>query len=235
MVDTNSHAEALICGLTKVDPKAYGNWDGDCPGCDVDADVMALLCGEQGADVTKATNDQCTAANLTKLARGMWVTMASNDLFILYISGHGGQVRDLNGDEADGKDETLCLWDGEFTDDKMAALWESMPRGIRVLFITDTCNSGTNFKYRPKKLEKAVPRNFERQLIHIGGCPDGKSSMGSPSGGTLTTALIDAWVDGNTPREWCVRAKQLMPSTQVPQYEEYGNVTDAFRNGPALK
>ncbi len=38
-----------------------------------------------------------------KLARG--------DLFMLTFSGHGGQVPDVSGEEADKLDETWCLYD----------------------------------------------------------------------------------------------------------------------------
>jgi hypothetical protein len=36
---------------------------------------------------------------------------------VFFVSGHGGQVKDTDGDEEDGLDETLCLWDGQCADD----------------------------------------------------------------------------------------------------------------------
>ncbi|MBK6876066.1 MAG: hypothetical protein IPG99_06305 [Ignavibacteria bacterium] len=35
--------------------------------------------------------------------------LRKGDLFVIYYSGHGGQVSDVNGDEADAYDETWCL------------------------------------------------------------------------------------------------------------------------------
>jgi len=224
---------AVIAGLTKVDPAANGGWDGDCPGCDVDADVMALLCREQGLQVSLHHNAQASAPRLVAAARAAWRDMKAGDLFVFYISGHGGQERDTSGDEEDGQDETLCLWDGPLSDDFLRGLWDEMPPGIRVLFITDTCNSGTNFKARSYR--RTVPRRFGGQLIHFGGCDDGKSSYGSASGGVWTTALIDAWKPGIPLRVWYMEAASRMTSKQVPAYAEYGDVTEAFRNGAALR
>ena len=38
---------------------------------------------------------------------------------IVWYSGHGSYVRDTNGDEADGVDETLYLYDGNLVDDEL--------------------------------------------------------------------------------------------------------------------
>lgn len=226
---------AVVAGLTAVDPAKYGGWLGDCPGCDVDAGTMALLCREEGLQVSELHNQECTAANLMATSRRAWSGMKPGDLFVFFISGHGGQIKDTNGDEADGQDETLCLWDGELSDDILAGLWQEIPAGVRVLFITDTCNSGTNFRYRPRSLKRTLPRAYTGSLIHFGGCADGKSSFGTESGGTFTTALIDGWSARNSYIAWFESAAAKMPRTQVPQYVEYGNVNASFRNSPALK
>ena len=44
---------------------------------------------------------------------------SAGDLFFLSYSGHGGQVPDINGEEADSKDETWCLYDGQLIDDEL--------------------------------------------------------------------------------------------------------------------
>ena len=104
---------------------------------------------------------------------------------------------------------------------------------MRVFFVTDTCNSGTN--YRRRSYKKALPAPFHAALIHYGGCADGQSSVGGPQGGVFTTALVDAWDETGTYRSWFTNAAALMPGTQVPVYDEYGTVLDSFRNGRALE
>ena len=235
-VVTNSvMRRAVVAGLTSVDPAAYQGWAGACPGCDVDAQVFAMLCEQQGILTTELHNAQATKAGLLGACRAAWKGLQTGDLLVLYVSGHGGQIRDTSGDEADGQDETLCLWDGELSDDVLGELWQEMPAGVRVLFVTDTCNSGSNFKYRPRRLFRSIPRAYSGQLIHFGGCADGKTSSGSESGGVFTTALIDGWSSTNSYAQWFNAAASNMPKSQVLQYLEYGSVLDSFRSAQALR
>ena len=46
----------------------------------------------------------------------------SHDVIFVHFSGHGTQIRDKEGDEEDGYDEALYLYDGVFTDDRMNAI-----------------------------------------------------------------------------------------------------------------
>lgn len=223
---------ALVVGLTAVDPAAYGGWSGACPGCDVDSEIFAQLCLDQGVEAILVQNEQATKGNLIAKAAEAWEGMSDNDLFVFFISGHGGQIKDLDGDEDDVQDETLCLWDGELSDDVLRALWDEIPAGVRVLFITDTCNSGSNYKSR--SYIKSLPRNYTGSLIHYGGCADGESSYGSEQGGNLTTAIIDAWDPLNSYQEWFNDLLEFMPRNQIPIYEEYGSV-GAFRDMKALQ
>jgi len=224
---------AVVAGLTAVDPAAYGGWAGACPGCDVDADTFAMLCRERGLQVSLHHNAAATKASLEAAARAACAGMQPGDLLVLYVSGHGGQVNDGDTTEADGLSETLCLWDGQMTDTYLSTVLAEVPAGVRVFFVTDTCNSGTN--YRRRSYKKALPAPFHAALIHYGGCADGQSSVGGPQGGVFTTALVDAWDDAGTYRSWFTNAAALMPGTQVPVYEEYGTVLEAFRNGRALE
>ena len=163
------------------------------------------------------------------------VQTPAGGLLLVYISGHGGQVRDTSGDEADGMDETLCLWDGALNDDVLRSVWESLPTTIRVAYITDTCNSGTNYRDGPHDIARSIPRGFAGQLIHIGGCADGLSSFGSHQGGHFTTAMVDAWNYDQSWVQWFAGIKRTIKGGQVPVYAEYGPVTDAFRHGRALR
>jgi hypothetical protein len=230
---TGTVRRAVVAGLTQVEPRFYSGWDGACPGCDVDASVVALLCREQGLQVAELHNRDVTRGGLMDACRQAWAGMTAGDLLVVFISGHGGQDLDTNADEEDGQDETLCLWDGQLSDDVLGALWQEIPKGVRVLFVTDTCNSGTNYKRR--SIRKTVPRNYAGELIHFGGCADGLSSYGSEQGGTWTTALIDAWAPTNSVLGWFEAAAAKMPRRQVPAYAEHGSVSAAFRHGRALR
>jgi len=232
---TGDVRRAVVVSLTAVDPIAYQGWAGDCPGTDVDGDVFAELCKEQGLDVVRLANEQATKQDMLDACTKATADMTNGGLFVLFISGHGGQVPDLNGDEDDGMDETLVMWDGELTDDVMCELWQKLPAGVRVFFVSDTCNSGSNFRAKPISARSFVPRNYTGQLIHFGGCADGKSSMGSASGGQFTTALVDGWDPKMSYKEWYRASSAKMPLDQVPAYAEYGNVTASFRDAKAFR
>ena len=70
-------------------------------------------------------------------------TLQGGDLFFLTYSGHGGQVPDVNGDEADKKDETWCLYDGQLIDDELYFELSKFAAGVRILVLSDSCHSGT--------------------------------------------------------------------------------------------
>lgn len=225
---------AVCVGLTKVDANKYGGWAGDCPGCDVDLQVFSQLCKEQGLDTVTLYNAQATVKGASDALRKAIAGAGPGSLLVLYWSGHGGQVRDTSGDEADGMDETLVAWDGQLVDDKLGDILDTVPAGVRVFFVSDTCHSGTNF--RAKKRVVPVKRSFRAALIHYAGAADGRFSLGSKQGGVFTTALIDSWRDGVTYLDWFRLAAKLVDTSEhVPVYVEYGAVTDEFRNAGVFK
>lgn len=62
--------------------------------------------------------------------------------------GHGGQTKDLDGDEADGYDEVIYPVDfrqhGHITDDEMHRIMvHPLQAGVRLTAIFDSCHSGT--------------------------------------------------------------------------------------------
>ena len=112
---------------------------------------------------------------------------------MFYYSGHGGQQPDENGEKLDGKDETLCAFDGEIRDDYLDEVWRSFQEGSRIVKVSDS-NSGTNCKNRGVDLTHRSPimpideelaNEMQAQLIYNGGCRDGFSSAGYFGGGAL--------------------------------------------------
>ena len=234
----------IYLGLERVDPNKYGGWDGDCPGCDCDAFAMACMCAHFDSKAL-LVNEQATMRNLQLVFSTAVAQLAGGGLLALCCSSHGGQQPDTSGDEMDGKDETLCLFDGELVDDRIAEFLVQLPASVRVFMVTDSCNSGSNFRSRgrdiqrstPVNLARGVPPDMQAQLIHYGGCEDGRSSYGSVAGGVFTNALGDALdeADGDLSYlSWFTAAAERMPRNQVPVYAEFGPVTDEFRNARAL-
>jgi hypothetical protein len=69
--------------------------------------------------------------------------LKSGDYFFLTYSGHGGQVADVSGDDADKQDETWCLFDGQLIDDELYVELSRFAKGVRILVLSDSCHSGT--------------------------------------------------------------------------------------------
>ena len=84
------------------------------------------------------------------------------DTIIVAYSGHGSYVKDIHGDEPDGVDETLYLYDGNFIDDETQELLKDIPEGVMFVLILDSCFSGNkprdiNNKSRFMPPKKCLP------------------------------------------------------------------------------
>lgn len=142
---TSSKAKALSLhiGLNGVSAAAYAGWDGPLAACEFDASDMAALAKAKGIKPTVLMTKKATRANLLGGIRGAAKSLRSGDLFFLTYSGHGGQVPDVNGDEADRQDETWCLYDGQLIDDELYFELSRFAAGVRVLVLSDSCHSGS--------------------------------------------------------------------------------------------
>ncbi|KAI0784526.1 caspase domain-containing protein [Abortiporus biennis] len=89
-----------------------------------------------------------TKANMIEAMRWLTRDARPNDALFFHYAGHGGQTKDLDGDEADGYDETIYPVDfekaGQLTDDMMHDLLvKPLPAGCRLTAIFDSCHSGS--------------------------------------------------------------------------------------------
>eukprot|EP00741_Cyanophora_paradoxa_P018447 tig00021070_g17810.t1 len=133
--------------------------DNFLPGCWNDAKSMVDLgmkqYGFKSKDIKMLTDEDFnknfpsfpTHKNVVNALKWLIEGARPGDILLFTFSGHGGQIKDLDGDEIDGKDETLIPVDyetaGEITDDELAALFAKLPRGVRLICFLDCCHSGT--------------------------------------------------------------------------------------------
>jgi len=134
---------SLHIGLNGVSGAAYGGWDGPLAACEFDANDMAAIAKQQGMKSTVLLTKKATRGATLAAIRDAAKTLAAGDFFFVSYSGHGGQVPDVNGDEADKKDETWCLYDGQLIDDELYAELGRFKAGVRILVLSDSCHSGT--------------------------------------------------------------------------------------------
>lgn len=94
------------------------------------------------------------------------------DAVFCHYSGHGGKLRDDDGDEKDGYDETLVPLDyqsnGQIRDDDLfTKLVGAFPAGVNVTFVMDCCHSGSvldlpyQFKADGESDEMQIPPDFD--------------------------------------------------------------------------
>ncbi len=110
--------------------------------------VLAARYGFQESEMVTILDEQASRAGILAALRDLARTAAPEDVVYLHYSGHGSQVRDQDGDEPDGLDETLVPYDGrtgdvpDVTDDELAEILAGL-KPENALIILDSCHSGT--------------------------------------------------------------------------------------------
>lgn len=117
-------------------------------GCVNDAYDWSESLGNRGFVGTVLTDGNATRAAITAELRDMLATARRGDSLVFQFSGHGTWVPDLDGDEIDHRDEAIVPYDydtaGLITDDGLYRLVsDNRADGVKMLIISDSCNSGT--------------------------------------------------------------------------------------------
>ncbi|PAV16416.1 peptidase C14 [Pyrrhoderma noxium] len=144
--------KALLIGINYI-----GHSQGQLKGCINDVhNVRRFLLnhGYKEDDMVILTDDSRhqrqmpTKNNIIEAMQWLVRDAAPNDSLFFHYSGHGGQTKDLDGDEADGYDEVIYPVDyqdaGHIVDDDMHAIMvQPLPAGCRLTVIFDSCHSGS--------------------------------------------------------------------------------------------
>jgi len=153
-------AKSIHIGLNRVDPTAYNGWDGQLAGCVNDANSMRTLAAALSYSTLTLIDAQATSTRVLQELAGAASQLVAGDILLITYSGHGGQVDDVHGDEADGLDETWVLYDRELVDDELYAMWSQFAPGVRIVVLSDSCHSGTVAKATmAKEISEALARN----------------------------------------------------------------------------
>jgi len=94
----------------------------------------------QAQDSVVLTDGAATRSNVANALERFNRMAGPNDTLVFFFSGHGNQVPDQDGDEADGTDETIVLTDGSLTDDDLRNILQPGP--ARDFVALDSCYSG---------------------------------------------------------------------------------------------
>jgi hypothetical protein len=219
-------------GLNCVNPEAYGGWEGPLTGCHNDAADWAAYAQRRRFNPTTFLDDSATRDRLRSVVREAAEQLVLGDTFLLTYSGHGGQVPDLNGDEDDGADETLCLFDGQLLDDELDQLLSRFGAGVKVIVVSDSCHSGTVTRdfnpFTPAARHRSAPREAclanvtvqDAEIVQVkavptpvrcavrakslllAACADNQTAGDGERNGVFTAACLDVLQDPQFRGDW---------------------------------
>jgi metacaspase-1 len=207
---------SLNIGINELQ-KGFYLTSGSLPTPQNDARAMAALALMEGyespmlllnSDATKKNFLQCLDDSIKRLEAG--------DSFLLSFSGHGGQVDDVNGDEADKKDETWCLYDEYLIDDEIGEKWKEFKEGVQIVVVSASCHSRTAIKVWDENCftgnpaqqgcEKEIIINektilsshihdaeIKADILHISACDDKQTASAGSYFTKFTGLLLKHW------------------------------------------
>jgi len=218
---------ALHIAVNRCSADHYCGWEGPLSSCENDADIMQGIARARGFETRQLKTSQATRAAVKDAIVEAARELGEGDMFLISYSGHGGQVRDADGDESDGKDDTWCLYDGQLLDDELRVLFAEFAAGVRVLVLSDSCHSGTMLKGEsgPKK-ESAVVDDF----VHSRAMPREAAIETARGNHDFYTRIQD---ELPTPRPDILASVRLLSGCQEHEQSfgnnEFGRFTDAVR------
>jgi hypothetical protein len=163
--------------------------------------------------ITDVTATKPTRANILSALNWLVTGLRAGEHVLFHYAGHGGRVRDTNGDEATGLDSCIYpLNNGRLetiTDDELRThLAMKIPAGSKCFVVLDCCHSGSAVDLRctwqaptATSLTYAEDKRYAKTagtVVFLSGCHDTQTAAdtvdkeGKPCG-ALTMALLQTW------------------------------------------
>lgn len=183
--------KALLIGINR-----YRIPGADLRGCVNDVkNIQAILTqyyGFASKDITTLTDLQATTKAMQSAIRTLIRGGQKGDVLLLHYSGHGANVPDDDGDEADQRDEILCPtdldWKKPLLDDWLRKTFDDLRSGVSLTVIMDCCHSGSN----TRKLEPPDAPRIARYLPNpwdLVAVESGRKLRGTVRGSLRVSAL----------------------------------------------
>jgi hypothetical protein len=227
--------KALCVGINN-----YPGFQNDLNGCINDANDWSSLLQRFGFQVTQILDSTAKRSKIKTDLQAMITESEAGDVLVFTYSGHGTSIPDTSGDEADSYDEALYVYDGSILDDELRDIFKSIPAGVQMIVILDSCFSGTATRVlleetsRRKYLElypvsqlAGLKKNKEFLIgedmkeILVAGCGDNEYSydayINGRYNGAFTRFAIDTIKDTLSYEEFMNLLRQKLPSRDYPQ------------------
>jgi hypothetical protein len=168
----------------------------------------------------------------------------AGDNVVIHYSGHGTYIPDMDGDEIDGKEECLYLYNGVLTGDRFGELLDMFKSGVKVRVFLDSCFSESatralNLMPNPDrgKFQNIVGSKLEGDIPHkkllkpvnwvvYSGCSEHQTSadafIDGSFNGAFTYYLWECLDRNYTDRQWFTELRKYLPSVsynQIPTLE----------------
>jgi hypothetical protein len=163
--------------------------------------------------ITDVTAIKPTRKNILDSIKWLVSGLKPGEHVYFHYSGHGGLLRDTNGDEVTGQDSCIYPVNGTrietITDDELrTALADSIPAGSKCFAVLDCCHSGSaldlRYNVQTPSINSLVYREDKKyektkgQVIFISGCKDDQTAADTVNSsylpcGALTWALFETW------------------------------------------
>ena len=133
----------------------YPGTSNDLSGCVNDANDFLEELKSRDFETTSLLNNNATKVNIINAITKLIELTTSDDILVITYSGHGTWTTDLDGDEDDQRDEAICPYDvatNILLDDELNEIFSKKQSGATIVFISDSCHSGT-----VSKMCKTIP------------------------------------------------------------------------------
>lgn len=122
----------------------YPGTQNDLNGCVNDAkNWFEVLTTIYGFKAQVLLDSQATRNRVIEILGNYMRDSKSGENYAITGSSHGTSIIDVNGDEFDGKDEAICLYDGLLIDDDLRAIINQLHPEASLTIISDSCFSGS--------------------------------------------------------------------------------------------
>lgn len=138
--------------------------------------VLAKYYGFAAKDIATLTDFAATKKAMQVAIANLVRNARKGDVLLLHYSGHGANVPDKDGDEADRRDEILCPtdldWKDPLTDDWLRRTFDTLRAGVSLTVIMDCCHSGTNTRallpLDAPRLSRFLPNPWDLLAVESG-------------------------------------------------------------------
>jgi len=182
--------------------------------------------------------------------------LEAGDTFFITFSGHGGQIKDKDGDEADGMDEIWCFYDQYLVDDDLKEIWPLFKKGVRIIIVSSSCHSRSTLKvlnndcfsgsvFTPDStFQHTVTQNgksileayfpdpsIKAGIVHISACEDYQQAEDGETYSAFTRVLLKHWDHGRFDGSYEDLVKKIQRETG---YTQKAGIATLGNNNPVL-